>query len=214
MGNLEVALRRSRSAEELRGTVESALEEMGRLSHLLDSLLTLARSDAGELHLSRTLVDAAEIARRAVDPYDVIAAERGIALEMHLVPVARVVADPLWLGRAVQNLVDNACKFTPSGGRVSVAVTGDAEATEGLVRISVADTGPGLCQEERERAFERFYRGAAVRGASEGFGLGLPLARDIVRALGGELRLGSPDGAGGACFVIELPARDRVPDLV
>ncbi len=211
MGNLELSLRRSRSADELRATVEGTLEEMGNLSLLLESLLTLARSDSRELHLSLSRVDAAEVTRRTVEPYEAIAAERGISLALEVrCPETMVVADPLWLGRAVANLVDNACKFTPPGGQVEVTVTDNPG-----VQITVCDSGPGLLDEERERAFERFYRGTKARGEQSGFGLGLPLARDVVRALGGELRLlptGLCGAHTGACFAIELPrARPEGP---
>lgn len=202
MGELEVALRRPRDSAELRATMEGALEELGRLARLVDSLLTLARADAGELPLERVPLDAGDVVRRVVDPYETVAAERGLALEIACPAPAPVSTDPLWLGRAVANLVDNACKFTPRGGRVSVAVTHAGD----QIRIEVADSGPGITGDDRERAFERFYRARAVRGSTEGFGIGLPLARDIARALGGDLTLDAPPAGGGARFHLDLPA--------
>jgi signal transduction histidine kinase len=111
-----------------------------------------------------------------------------------------VAGDPVWLGRVVANLVDNACKFTPPGGEVGVAVESDVAA----VTVTVTDTGPGLSEEERTRVFERFYRGSGVRGSVAGFGLGLALAREIVRQSGGEIEVGSP--GRGATFRVRLPA--------
>jgi signal transduction histidine kinase len=103
----------------------------------------------------------------------------------------------------VANLVDNAAKLTPPGGRVSVSVA----RANGRALIEVADTGPGVPDDERERVFERFYRGAGARAASPGFGLGLSLGREIARALGGELTLLPSEK--GARFQLALPIGDQ-----
>jgi heavy metal sensor kinase len=200
MGNLEVALRKPREAAELRDTMGSALEELARLTRLVESLLTLARSDAGELPLQNVQIDVGEIVRDALAPYHEFALERRVSLVADYDGAARVAADPLWLGRALANLIDNACKFTPQGGHVAVKV----HATNGRVRIAVEDDGPGLSADERARAFERFYRGEATRGTTDGFGLGLPLAREIIEAMGGALVLESR-ASGGTIATVELP---------
>ena len=198
-GELEVTLRRPRTVDEMRAGFESALEEVTRLSELVEALLTLARSDAGELSVSRTSVDIADLVRRVVALYEPVALDRGVQLEWTADGKLDAMIDPTWLERAVVNIVDNACKFTPRGGRVRVA----AVAKDGRARIVVSDTGPGLLPEDGERVFERFYRSSRARG-TEGFGLGLALARDFVRALGGTIRASATDG-GGATFCIELP---------
>jgi two-component system, OmpR family, sensor kinase len=200
MGNLEVALRKPRDAADLRATMEGALEELGRLTRLVESLLTLARSDAGELPLQNVETDVADVVQKAIEPYQEVALERGVSLVAECNGGVRVAADPLWLGRALANLVDNACKFTPSGGHVSIKLSSSAES----VRICVEDDGPGLAAGEDARAFERFYRGALVRGTTDGFGLGLPLTREIVRAMGGALALAARPG-GGTIATVELP---------
>jgi signal transduction histidine kinase len=200
-GELEIALRRPRPEGELRATMESSLEELGKLSRLVNALLVLARSDAGELPLERSRIDLGEVVRGAVDPYEAIAAERQIRLRSHLPSGVTANADPLWLGRAVANLVDNACKFTPAGGEVSVHV----ERLRDRVRVSVNDSGPSIDSAEEARVFERFYRADAARGTAPGFGLGLPLAREIARALGGDLGISRPSGPGNQ-FWLELPA--------
>lgn len=202
MGNLEVSLRKPRAAAELRGAMEGALEELGGLARLIESLLTLARSDAGELRLEPVETDVGKLVEGVLEPYQEIAVERGIRLEARGGTAARVSADPLWLGRAVANLVDNACKFTPRGGCVTVCV----QAGNDHVRIFVEDDGPGLADDERDRAFERFYRGESARGGSDGFGLGLPLAREIAQAMGGGLVLEGRAG-GGTVASLELPCR-------
>ena len=200
MGNLEVALRKPREAADLRATMEDTLEELGQLTRLVESLLTLARSDARELPLAKVETDAAAIVRDAIAPYHELAAERGVTLVADCDGAAFVSADPLWLGRALSNLVDNACKFTPRGGNITVKL-GTADAR---VHISIEDDGPGLTNEEHSHAFERFYRGAAIRGTTEGFGLGLPLAREIVEAMGGILSLENRVG-GGTLVTVDLP---------
>jgi signal transduction histidine kinase len=171
-----------------------------QLARLVESLLTLARSDAGELPLQKVNTDAGKLVENVLEPYQEVAAERGLSLVAECSAAVQVSADPLWLGRAVANLIDNACKFTPRGGRVAVKV----EASDNRVWISVEDDGPGLAQGERSRAFERFYRGEAMRGATDGFGLGLPMAREIIEALGGDLRL-EDRPSGGTIAKVELP---------
>ena len=198
-GELEVTLRRPREGDELRRTCEAALEEVDRLSDLVELLLTLARSDAGELPIDRRPVSVHEIVARVVAPYEAVAADRGLALECAGDAAVAATTDARLLERAVVNLVDNACKFTPRGGRVRI----ETLARAGGVDIVVDDSGPGLDPEASDRLFERFYRGAQAR-ATPGFGLGLALASDVARLLGGSLTAGrSP--LGGARFTIALP---------
>jgi two-component system OmpR family sensor kinase len=199
MSNLELAVTRPRSAEELRGTAGETLEELGRLSQLVESLLTLARSDAGGLPLTRVDSDLSELVARAVEPYRALVAERQVTLTVDTASL-RAPVDPLWIGRVIANLVDNAAKLTPAGGRIQVALAKN----DGAVEIAVEDSGPGVASDERARIFERFYRGEAARAASSGFGLGLALGREIARAHGGELALAP--SAEGARFVLSLPA--------
>src|SRR5207244_2667237 len=120
MGEMEVALRHPRDPAALKETIVRSLEELQRLSLLLEALLTLARADAGELPLEVVKADATAVTGQVLDAYGPVAAARRIALTPRagLVGPALVSADPMWLGRAVANLVDNACKFTPAGGSV------------------------------------------------------------------------------------------------
>ena len=203
MGRLELSLRRPRDAEALRGTIETTLEELERLTRLVEVLLTLARSDAGDLAVSAVPVDVEAFLHRVMSPYEAVAAERGLELRLltSAPPELVVKTDPLLLGRVLANLLDNACKFTPAGGTVELRATYGARG----LGIAVADTGPGLPESERPRVFERFFRSASVRGSIEGFGLGLPLAQDLTRALGGQLYAAVV--AVGAELVVELPLR-------
>lgn len=198
---LEVTLRHPRSADELRQAIESALGDVERLCELVDTLLTLARSDSGELPLKCERIDAAEVVRRVLSPYEAVAADRHLNLTWHANGPVDVETDGTWLGRVVANLVDNACKFTPASGTVDVEVVGAGS----RARITISDTGPGFALDEVEHLFERFYRSRLTQGEVEGFGLGLALSRDIVRALGGTLTAQRRE-SGGATFVVDLPA--------
>src|SRR5262249_9178265 len=111
-----------------------------------------------------------------------------------------VPGDRSWLERLFANLVDNAIKYSPPGGRVRIEARGDAEG----IAVSVSDSGSGLEPAERERAFERFFRGRAATGAEPGTGLGLPLAQEIARAHSGSIELESEPGRGST-FRVRLP---------
>jgi heavy metal sensor kinase len=198
-GNLELTLRHPRSPEELRAALETALVETDRLAQLVDTLLTLARSDAGELPLEVHDVELRGLVEKVVSPFETLAGERRIAIEVVAEKAAHASVDGAWLGRAVANLVDNACKFTPDGGRVRVTLRPRGDRAE----IVVSDTGPGVPSDERGRVFERFHRGR--RGlAAQGFGLGLAIASEITQRLGGTLTVGDAE-EGGAAFTLSLP---------
>lgn len=199
---LEVTLRRPRTPDELRAAIEAALGDVERLSELVDTLLTLARSDSGELPLKRERLDAVEVVRRVLSPYELVAAERRLTLEWRTKGPVDIESDGVWLGRVVANLVDNACKFTPPGGSVDVEVVAKGRGAQ----ITVSDTGPGFAPEEIEHLFERFYRSRRTQGEVEGFGLGLALSREIVRTLGGALTARARE-RGGATFIVDLPGR-------
>ena len=178
----------------------AALDELSGMARLVEALLTLARSDAGELVQARAPVDVSALVRDVALPYEAVAAERGLALSLRADAPHYARGDIECLRRAVANLVDNACKFTPSGGTVTVHVS----ASGGRVSVHVVDSGPGIAPAERERVFERFYRVEATRGIP-GSGLGLALCREVVRAHGGDVTLATA-AATGAAFVIDLPA--------
>jgi signal transduction histidine kinase len=111
------------------------------------------------------------------------------------------MADPMRLEQALSNLISNALKFTPEGGTVTVAV----DSTDGRVRLSVADTGPGINPPDLDRIFERFYRTtAAIDQAVQGSGLGLAIAKAMIEEQGGRIDVSSTPGAGSV-FTIELP---------
>ena len=107
--------------------------------------------------------------------------------------------DPRWTGEALCNVVDNAVKYTPAGGRVTIS----AQLLDSFCRVDVADTGPGIPEEEQGAVFDRFYRGAGTR-AADGLGLGLYLAREILSRQGGYIKVASRPGVG-CTFSLYLP---------
>lgn len=206
LGNLEICLRRPHEAVSVRTTMEETFEELERLAQLIESLLTLARSDACELPIRAVPLDAMTVASQVVELYETVASERCVTLLLHGRPPVPVVTDPLWLSRILVNLVDNACKFTGRGAHVDIHI----EPAGDNVHITVQDTGPGITEADLPRIFERFFRGAGERSAHPGFGLGLSLAHDLAEALGGKLGLEPRnDGHSGARFILQIPDRHR-----
>jgi signal transduction histidine kinase len=194
-GNLELAA--ARASGEAAEEIGMALELIDELASAVNDLLLLERLDqAPGDALERKPIDLCALARGVVDALRVLAQERGLTVELRCAPVP-VLGDADQLQRAFLNLLDNALRHTPNGGRIDVEI----EARDGRAFLRVRDSGPGLAAEELERVFERFYSRPTASGA--GTGLGLPIARAIARAHGGELRASSP---GGALFELELPA--------
>ena len=191
---LEVTLRRPRERTEYEEALRSCLDEVERLSRLTDELLILARLDAGDVREAPpSPVALGPILDDAVRRLMPVAERRGVAVTLRAGAPPVVQVGPSAVGLVVTNLLENAVKFSPPGGRVSVALA--AEAGEALV--TVADTGPGIAAEELPRLFERFHRGAAARAAgAPGVGLGLAICRALVERQGGRISVESPPGGG------------------
>jgi two-component system heavy metal sensor histidine kinase CusS len=197
-GQLALALRRPRGEEEYREAIREALGSAGDLRALTDELLDFARAGAG----SAGPFAPTSIARAARESarYVLADAERaGVTVDLS-VGDALVPGRPEDLARLLRNLVENAVRHSPPGGRVLVeSGTGRA----GIVEIAVSDEGSGVPLAERERIFEPFFRGVAARG-SAGTGLGLAIVRAIARAHGGDIQLDAA-ATRGARFVVRLP---------
>lgn len=204
--DIEVCLHRPRDPETLLNTLGATLEGLGRLSRLVDLLLTLARSDADELPVASSLVEPAALIAQIAAPFEDVASERGVRLVLPPASPLALHTDPLLLARALANLLDNACKFCPAGGTVAVQLRPGPSSVE----IAVCDSGPGMSAEELARVCDRFYRGPSHRGSTDGFGLGLALTREFMRVLGGHLTL-KPIAPCGTEAILSLPT---IPPVV
>ena len=194
----EVGLRAGRRDEaSYRAIIGSMLEETDRLSVLVDRLLSLSRAETHQATLTPDSVSLVELAEDVVGHLGVLAEEKGQSLSVDATGRPTAVVDRVVLRQALINLVDNAIKFTPPGGQVSVRVTSD----DGTAVVDVTDTGPGIPSEARERIFDRFFRGDEL--AASGTGLGLSIAKGAVEANGGQLTLERSD-AQGTTFRIRL----------
>jgi len=197
----EVALQDQKSPAEYRDVIGSMLEEVDRLTRLVESLLVLSRADAGHVPLQRADISFLALAQEASALVEVLAEEKRqhVAVEGDTRPV--VSADRLILRQAVVNLVDNAIKYSPADSRILVRVFAS---DNGHATLEVTDQGPGVPPEHSSHIFDRFYRMDAARSREwGGAGLGLSIARWAVEAHGGEIGVRSA-GAQGSTFWIRL----------
>ena len=199
---LEYALARRRSAPESERVMRVLQEEVRHMSDMVEKLLTLARLDAGELRPARERLDVTDFVHEAAARWLAIAEASGVRVEVDTPESGAVLADPALTRRILDNLLDNAIRHSPQGGRVRVG----ASAGDGGWLISVSDEGPGIPREQRAHVFQRFARADKTRArvGEGGAGLGLPLSMAYARVQGGDVRLSDADG-GGAVFVVWLP---------
>ena len=199
-GSMEVALRSERSPDEYRRVLATSLEEVNRLVAIAEDLLLLSRSAAGVA--ARQRVELEPLLLEVLDAGARLARPTGVAVRLGDVTAAVAIGDGLGLRRALLNLVENAVKYTPAGGTVTLSLARDGA----LARLAVADTGPGIDPADQERIFEPFVRLDEARARDTGgTGLGLSIARAIAAAHGGRIAVDSAPGTGSR-FTIELPA--------
>jgi signal transduction histidine kinase len=185
-----------------RKVIQDQLSEIDRMDSLVSDLLILARLDADNLGVSRETFDLAKIIAETADRFILRAAEEEVLLDIEVPGELPALGDPRRSGQILAALLDNAIRFTPSGGRVTVAGGSD----DGRVEACVTDTGPGISPEHLPHVFERFYRAdTARRRSSGGTGLGLAIARDLAAIQGGEVAVSNAKN-GGASFTLSLPA--------
>ena len=181
------------------------LREIDRMGVLVSDLLLLARLDAGKLEVTRKSFDLAPVLVETTDRFRARASGLRVDLRVRVPAELSARGDPERISQVLAALLDNALRFTPKGGRVTVA----GERLDGRVEVTVTDTGPGIAREQLPRVFDRFYRadtGSSARARDGGgTGLGLTIARDLSRAQGGELNAHGGDG-GGATLKLTLPA--------
>jgi signal transduction histidine kinase len=187
-------------AEPTPAELGSLRDEVLRLARMVGDLQTLAAADAAVLNLTRKQADLAELAAAAADSLARRFEAAGLTLDRELT-AAEVLADPRWLHQVVTNLLTNALKFTPSGGRVTITT----QTAGGEAVLRVADTGPGIPAEDLPRVFDRFFRGQQASQIS-GSGIGLAVAAELAEAHGGRLSAASPGPGQGTRMTLTLPA--------
>ncbi|MDA3949069.1 MAG: ATP-binding protein [Spirochaeta sp.] len=208
----ELALR-SNDAAEMEGALAGTVEQGDEILRFINTLLDITEAESGVMRLQFEAVEVPELCAQVKDLYDLVAEERDVTIDVTVPEHLTVQADRVRLRQVVANLVDNAVKYCREHGTVRITAEGvpaasaPGAAPRNLVRITVSDTGLGLSAEERERVWERMYRGP-VQPAQRGLGLGLSLVRAVVAAHGGRTRVASQPGQG-AEFIVEIPKRNE-----
>jgi signal transduction histidine kinase len=202
-GTAELALAHGADVTRYREALIECVEECDRVLVMLNTLMDISEAESGAMVLRREPVRLQDVAARAADLYKEVAEAKGVTLAEtngSASTVALVVsADPTRLEQAAANLIDNAIKYTPSGGSVSVSVRRDGR----FAVFEVSDTGPGIPAGELPRIWDRLFRGDKSR-AERGLGLGLSLVKAIVEAHAGTVAAASEEG-GGSTFTVKLP---------
>ena len=184
-----------------RGRLDQPTAQAEKLQFLIESMVKAGRLETGVIAVQPRPADVGALTQAAVQSALPEAERRGVQLS-RLPAEVGACFDPKWTQEALGNLIDNAIKYTPAGGSVTVSVT----PYELFCRIDVTDTGPGIPEDEQPRIFGRFYRSTAARG-QEGVGIGLYLSRQIAQREGGYLRVSSRPGAGST-FSLFLPREE------
>jgi heavy metal sensor kinase len=200
-GEIEIALRSDKKRDEYRRVLASCLEELLRLTSIVDNLLLLSKSDFDQADIRAEDVDLEELLQEIREDAEIMAVPKGIQVAFEETAKPRIIGDPLRMRQLILNLVDNAMKFTPAGGKVTLAL-GEQD---GHAVVSVSDTGIGIRPADQEKIFDRFYR--VDKGRSRelgGSGLGLSIAKWIAEAHGGRIFVTSKEGCGSA-FTVILP---------
>lgn len=197
----EAGLGETRTPAEYKEAMGSMLEEVDRLTNLVDTLLRLSHGDAGTVRLSREAIDLGQLTRDVVASLGILAEERNLRLVLDVADGVSINADRLVLREAITNVVDNAIKYSPQASSVDIRVHADT----GQAVLTVADEGPGIAPEHRERIFDRFFRLDEARSRDNGgTGLGLAIARWAVEVNGGHITV-EGGATGGSIFRIVLP---------
>jgi signal transduction histidine kinase len=198
-GNAELALASPPDLEGYRDALALCVEESDRVLVMLNTLMDISEAESGVMQLRREPVRLAEVVERAIDLYRDVADAKDVTLDVTTGADAIVSGDRTRLEQVAANLIDNAVKYTPAGGRVDV----DVRAENGHAVLRVRDTGPGIPADELPRIWTRLFRGDASR-AERGLGLGLSLVKAIVEAHGGTVAVES-EPRSGSTFKVSLP---------
>ena len=198
-GIAEVTLTTGKSLSEYESLAASTIEECDRLLDMINTMLMISKTESGVDKLSREEIDLVGLVREACELFEPTAEDKGVTLSYDVPNRSPLIGDTRMIQRLLSNLLDNAIKYTPSGGSVKVSgYENDAQ-----VVVAVKDTGIGISPDDLPRVFERFYRCDQSRSQA-GIGLGLSLARAIARAHGGDIMATSIPGRGST-FTVTLP---------
>ncbi|HEY3045093.1 MAG TPA: ATP-binding protein [Vicinamibacterales bacterium] len=207
-GEMELGLLRSGSELEWRRSAASQIEEIDKLTRMVNQLLTLARAESGEIPLARGVVDLGALAASVTEQLEPVAQAKDLDLQCVVHQPVTVTGDSGWLERLLLNLLDNAIKYTRSPGHIHV----DVSRENNHARVDVSDTGSGIPADAVLHVFERFYRVDPARSSTvEGAGLGLSLAKWIVDHHQGRIDVTSEPGTGST-FTIWLPLSSLTPN--
>lgn len=198
-GAAEMGLREDGGPESAREALADCIEESERVLSMLNTLMDIAEAEAGTMRLRREPTDLCRIVREVIELYEYVAEEKGVAVEGRLPSGCLAWVDAARVRQVFGNLIDNAIKYTPRGGRV--AITASEQGDEACVTF--ADTGAGVPPEEQAKIWERLYRGDKSR-SQRGLGLGLSLVKAVVEAHDGRVSLSSQPGKGSE-FTVRLP---------
>jgi len=217
-GEVEVALRKERVPHEYEQVLKSNLEEINRMSQIVEDLLLLSRADSGEIRLNKEDMNLNEILNEVVAHVNVLAQSKNLRIETsnHHEEI-HIFGDPLRIRALFLNLIENGIKYTEEGGSIHILLTKDTLVQDGkqsgraqgeqgeFVKIIVSDTGIGIAEEDQERIFDRFFRVDKARSREQGgSGLGLSICKWIVEAHRGEIKVESELGKGSS-FIVKLP---------
>jgi signal transduction histidine kinase len=186
------------SIDRYREALADCVEESDRVLVMLNTLMDISEAESGALLLRRDEVHLPDVVQRAVDLYRDVAEAKGVVLAMSTPHDVVVTADAMRLEQVAANLIDNAVKYTPAGGRVDVEAWQD----DGRAFLQVRDTGIGIPADELPQIWDRLFRGDASR-TERGLGLGLSLVRAVVKAHGGTVDATSQPGKGSV-FTVTL----------
>jgi signal transduction histidine kinase len=205
---IQAAMRWTPDQSPLYERIGSILEEIERLSRIVEGLFALARLDAGEARMEHQIFDLSNIVQSTVEQMQLLGEEKQLAISVDAPIAVWVVGDPARLKQVIVNLLDNAIKYTPPHGSVSLSVFTEFQ----KAILKVHDNGKGISNEALPHVFKRFYRDDKTRSnGAQGAGLGLSIVDAICQAHGGEVRIDSVFEAG-TTVTVELPVADRFVD--
>jgi signal transduction histidine kinase len=203
-GSAEMALRENTDPAAMREALADCMEESDRVISMTKTLMDIAEAEAGTMRLERRNIDLCQLIREVVEMYEYVAEEKKIKVTTELPPSCEASVDATRMRQAFGNLLDNAIKYTPEGGAVTVTASRDGE--RAVVRFH--DNGIGIPPEEQGRIWDRLYRGDKSR-SQRGLGLGLSVVKAVVEAHGGTATVTSASGQGSE-FTVTLPAAVQI----